>query len=143
MNTPSVSANAVATPRKRRLKKAKRQKYLFVYTALVPVILMFAVLRIIPIAQNLIYSFFDSTIGDPLASFVGLQNYKELFKDDLFLISIKNTTVFAVFVTLFGVLVALGVAILLTNPTKLSALYEMAYFLPVITPMVPVAVVWK
>lgn len=127
----------------RRLNKTKRQRYLFVYCALIPIIAMYAILRIVPIAQNLLYSFFDSSIGNPLAEFVGLRNYKELFTDTLFAVSIKNTTYFAIFVTVFGVLSALIVALMLSTPTRMSVFYETAFFLPVITPMVPVAVVWK
>jgi multiple sugar transport system permease protein len=127
----------------RALNKTTRQKYFFVYTSLIPIIAMFGLLRIIPIAQNFVYGFFHSSIGKPLASFIGLQNYQELFKDPLFLVSIKNTTYFAVFVTVFGVVLALLIALLLASPSRLGFMYEALYFLPVITPMVPVAVVWK
>lgn len=127
----------------KRADRTKRQRYRFVYLSLVPIVALFALLRIIPIGQNIVYSFFESSIGNPLANFVGLQNYKDLFQDDLFGISIRNTTYFAVFVTFFGVVGALCIALLLATPNKLSGFYETAYFLPVITPMVPVAVVWK
>jgi ABC-type sugar transport systems, permease components len=127
----------------RRANRSTRQKYLFVYISIIPIIALFALLRIIPIGQNFVYGFFQSGIGKPLASYVGLQNYSDLFKDALFLTSIRNTTYFAVFVTIFGVLIALLVAVLLATPSRLSFLYEAVYFLPVITPMVPVAVVWK
>jgi multiple sugar transport system permease protein len=127
----------------RLINRTARQRYLFVYCSLIPIVAMYALLRIVPIAQNMLYSFFDSSIGNPLAEFVGLRNYKELFTDKLFGISIRNTTYFALFVTVFGVMGALFVALLLSKQTKLSPLYETAFFLPVITPMVPVAVVWK
>jgi multiple sugar transport system permease protein len=127
----------------RQIDKTKRQRYLFAYGALIPIIAMYAILRIVPIAQNVLYSFFNSSIGNPMAEFVGFSNYKELFSDNLFAISIKNTTIFAVFVTFFGVVIALLVALMLATPSKMSLLYETAFFLPVITPMVPVAVVWK
>lgn len=127
----------------RQIDKTKRQRYIFVYGALIPIIALYAILRIVPIAQNVLYSFFGSSIGNPMAEFVGFSNYKELFADNLFAVSIKNTTIFAVFVTFFGVVIALLVALLLATPSKMSILYETAFFLPVITPMVPVAVVWK
>lgn len=126
-----------------RMNRTKRQRYRFVYLSLIPIVALYALLRIVPIGQNIAYSFFESSIGNPFASFVGLQNYKELFSDTLFGVSIKNTTYFAVFVTFFGVVGSLFVALLLATPNKLSGFYETAYFLPVITPMVPVAVVWK
>jgi multiple sugar transport system permease protein len=126
-----------------RMNRTKRQRYRFVYLSLIPIVALYALLRIVPIGQNIAYSFFESSIGNPFASFVGLQNYKELFTDTLFGVSIKNTTYFAVFVTFFGVVGSPFIALLLATPNKLSGFYETAYFLPVITPMVPVAVVWK
>lgn len=93
--------------------------------------------------QNFIYSFFQSTIGNPFQKFIALKNFQDLFKDDLFILSLRNTTYFAIFVTIFSVLFAVLLASMLSNRSKFGALYETIYFLPVITPMVPVAVVWK
>jgi multiple sugar transport system permease protein len=116
---------------------------LFVYLSLLPIIGLYLILRIIPIGQNFYYSFFSSTITKPAAAFIGLANYRDLFADGLFHTSIKNTTYFAFFVTIFGVIISLMVALMLNKTTRLSPFYEAVYFLPVITPMVPVAVVWK
>jgi len=125
------------------MNKTRRQKLLFVYLSLIPILALYLILRIIPIAQNFFYSFFDSKIGNPAAVFIGLNNYKDLLVDTQFKTSIANTSYFALFVTVFGVLISLLVALLLTRLSRLSPFYEAVYFLPVITPMVPVAVVWK
>jgi multiple sugar transport system permease protein len=125
------------------MNRTSRQKLLFVYLSLLPIVGLYLILRIIPIGQNFYYSFFSSTIARPAAVFTGLANYKELFADGLFHTSIKNTTYFAFFVTVFGVFISLMVALMLNKTTRLSPFYEAVYFLPVITPMVPVAVVWK
>ena len=125
------------------MNKTKRQKLLFVYLSLLPIVGLFLMLRIIPIGQNFYYSFFASKIGNPAAVFIGLENYKDLFKDLLFRTAIKNTSYFALFVTVFGVIISLKIALLLNKLSRLSPFYEAVYFLPVITPMVPVAVVWK
>lgn len=127
-------------------KKVSRndlKKYVFAYTAIIPVFVIYLVLRILPIVRNFIYSFFRAEIGNPTSKFIGFQNFIDLFKDKLFILSLKNTTLFAVFVTIFSVMIALAVALLLSRKTKYGPLMETIYFLPVITPMVPVAVVWK
>ena len=128
---------------KKRPNRTARQKMVFVYLSLLPIIGLYLLIRIIPISQNFYYSFFHSTVVKPDNRFLGLGNYKELFSDELFRTAIFNTTYFALFVTLFGVLISLGVALLLSKKSKMSPLYEAIYFLPVITPMVPVSVVWK
>jgi multiple sugar transport system permease protein len=129
--------------KKRRGNKTTRQKMLFVYLSLLPILGLYMVLRIIPIAQNFYYSFFSSTIAKPAAAFIGLANYKDLFADNLFRTAIRNTSYFALFVTVFGVILSLFAALMLNKTSRMSPFYEAVYFLPVITPMVPVAVVWK
>ncbi len=129
--------------RKFHISEAELGKRIFAYLAIVPVLVLFGFLRIVPIMQNFLYSFFQSSIGRPLESFIGLQNFKDLFQDDLFMISLRNTTYFAVFVTLFSVVFAVFLAALLSSKSRFGGVYETLYFLPVITPMVPVAVVWK
>ncbi len=119
------------------------QKRIFVYIGIIPVLLVYLFLRILPILKNFLFSFFYSTVVNPMAKFAGFANYKELFNDPLFLISLKNTTIFAVSVTVFSVLFAIILALLLSGKTRGGALFETIYFIPVITPMVPVAVVWK
>jgi len=119
------------------------KKRVFAYSAILPVLAIFIFLRIMPIFQNFLYSFFNSTVVNPTNDFAGLQNYIDLFTDTLFLVSLRNTTLFAVCVTVFSVSIALFLALLLSGKTSLGGLYETLYFLPVITPMVPVAVVWK
>lgn len=125
------------------MSKITRNKLLFVYLSLLPIIGIYLIVRIIPISQNFYYSFFLSRIGNPTAMFVGLENYKELLTDKAFHDALKNTTYFAFFVTIFGVIISLLVALLLQKNSKSNPFYETIYFLPVITPMVPVSIVWK
>lgn len=125
------------------INRFELSKRVFAYLALLPIVVIYLVLRIYPIVQNFIYSFYNSTIANPRASFAGLDNYISLFQDRLVLISLRNTTMFAVFVTLFSVLFALGLAALLAGKPRFGGFYEALYFLPVITPMVPVSIVWK
>ena len=119
------------------------KKRIFVYVFVLPVLGIYMFLRIIPILKNFIFSFFSSTIINPMDNFIGFTNYKELFSDPLFLLSIKNTTIFAASVTIFSVAIAILLALMLSGKTRGGTFFETAYFIPVITPMVPVAIVWK
>ncbi len=127
----------------KNINQTTRQKYLFVYLSLLPIIVVYSFLRIIPILENFLYSLFVSGVGKPMKEFAGLRNYIDLFQDELFVISLRNTTYFAVFVTVFSVVIAVLVALKLSHIMRFGGLFETLYFLPVITPMVPVAVVWK
>ncbi|MEA3336755.1 MAG: sugar ABC transporter permease [Chloroflexota bacterium] len=133
----------IALARFFHISRNELNKRMFAYLALLPILAIYLLLRIIPIAQNFIYSFYDSSVVNPRENFVGFQNFIDLFNDHLFLISLRNTTFFAIFLTLFSVTIALGLAALLASKVRLGGWYEAIYFIPVITPMVPVAVVWK
>ena len=77
--------------------------------------------------------------------FIGFDNFSKLFKDKIFITSLANTTLFTILVVLFSFVISLALAIMLNNRRmeRFSAVYELIYFLPVVTPMVPVAVMWK
>lgn len=121
----------------------KTKRYLFCYIALLPVVTLFLWLRVWPAASTINLSFRDWNLIKAYKPYVGLKNYLNLFKDRLFLISLKNTTVFAFATVIFGMLLAMPLALALNRPKKLSGFYQAVYFLPVITPMVPVAVIFK
>jgi len=121
----------------------EQKKRIFAYTTILPVVAIFAFVRIVPIAKNFYYCLFNSTVVSPTASFIGLANFKELMTDPYFLTAIKNTFKFAIWVTVFSVAFAVILAVVLQRRDKMSAFYETLFFLPVITPMVPVSTVWK
>jgi multiple sugar transport system permease protein len=101
------------------------------------------VFRLEPIGRTFLLSFYDWHLVRPLKPFVGLENYRDLLSDENFLLALWNTTVFAVFVVGISVVLGLALAVLLAGGLRLTAAYQAIYFLPVITPMVPMAIAWK
>src|SRR5699024_1584013 len=76
-------------------------------------------------------------------SFAGLENYKELFTDERFIKSIYNTLFYAVVGVPLVIIFSLGVALLLNYGTsKLFSFFRMVYFMPTITNIVAIAVIW-
>ena len=66
------------------------------YAFLLPFLILFAVFVIVPVAVAMYYSLTNYNMIQP-ARFVGMSNYSQLIlDDDVFLISLKNTMVFAV-----------------------------------------------
>lgn len=121
----------------------KKKSLIFCYVGLLPVIILFAILRIYPMFSTIHLSFFNWNLIKPVKPFVGLANYFAIFKDHLFLMAIRNTTIFAFATVLIGIVLSLTLATILNKSTKSSSLYQVIYFLPVITPMVPVSVIFK
>jgi multiple sugar transport system permease protein len=113
-----------------------------------PALILIAVFFCIPVLAALLLSFTDFDIyalGDiGRLRFIGLDNYFRLFRDPLFWTALENTLYF---VTLGGPLsvgTSLGAALLLNHRlVRFKGLFRSLLFLPVVTTLVAVAVVWR
>jgi multiple sugar transport system permease protein len=130
---------AAVTKRKFRLKPG----HWFCIIGLLPIIILYGYLRFIPIVRTMYISFFEWDLVSVRKPFVGLENFKTLFHSDPFLLAIKNTSIIAFGVLIFSVPIAMVIAHLLHRGVRFKSWYEALYFLPYITPMVPVAMTWK
>ena len=97
---------------------------------------------IIPVICSFGLSFVHWDLVNPL-TFAGLENYKNIFFEALFYKILLNTVVFAVSTSVFGVIIPLVLAVILNSKIRGSEFYKTAYFLPFITPMVVIGVVWQ
>ncbi len=75
--------------------------------------------------------------------FIGIDNYISLLTSDEFKLIFKNTIIYAVSVTLFAAIIPLVLASILNSKIRCKELYKTAYFLPFITPMIVIAMVWQ
>ncbi len=97
---------------------------------------------IIPVICSFGLSFSKWDLLNPI-QFVGLANYKEIFYEPLFYKIFWNTVVFALTTSIFGVIIPLILACILNSKIRGSEFYKTAYFLPFITPMIVIGVVWE
>ncbi len=97
---------------------------------------------IIPVICSFGLSFMDWDLINK-AQFVGLRNYKTLFQDPLFGKILLNTFVYAISTSIFAVIIPLVLACILNSKIRGSEFFKTAYFLPFITPMIVVAVLWQ
>ncbi|NQV50144.1 MAG: sugar ABC transporter permease [Candidatus Marinimicrobia bacterium] len=115
---------------------------------LAPALLLIAVFFFIPVLASFLMSFTDfdiySLADSSNARFVGLENYKNLLSDPLFWKAMRNTLYFVFVGVPLSLLVSLGTALLLNSKLiRFMSLFRLAYFLPVVTTLVAVAVVWR
>ncbi|GIF77178.1 carbohydrate ABC transporter permease [Asanoa siamensis] len=113
-----------------------------------PFTVLFLVFMAVPVVVSLVMSFTDlrsTDLRNPFAvNFVGLDNYTRLFSDDLFLRSSVNTLVFVVVGVPLTIVVALAAATALNSGLlRFRALFRVGFYLPVVTSIVAVAVVWR
>ncbi|RJX41272.1 sugar ABC transporter permease [Paenibacillus pinisoli] len=131
----------MATLAKKRFRL--KPHHWFVLLGLTPIIAIYTYLRFIPIVKTFYISLFQWDMVSVDKPFVGLENFVILFQSDPFLTALKNTTIIAFGILIFSVPIALIIAYLLSRGIRFKSWYEAIYFLPYITPMVPVAVTWK
>lgn len=104
---------------------------------------LYLILRIIPIAGTFYLSLHKWNLIGINRPFVGLRNFIGLLADSSYRDSINNTLLYVVLVVAISVVLALLFALAFEKIKKFGSFYEFAYFLPVVIPMVPVAMVWK
>ena len=112
--------------------------WIFILPALIGTLIFI----VIPVICSFGLSFAKWDLLNPI-QFAGLNNYKEIFSDALFYKILWNTIVFALSTSIFGVIIPLILACILNSKIRGAEFYKTAYFLPFITPMVVIGVVWE
>lgn len=108
---------------------------------LLPCLIGTAVFVVIPVFCSFGLSFCDWNLLTEI-KFIGFDNYLELFHEPEFFSVLRNTIVYAVFTTIFAVIIPLFLADILNKKFKLSDFFKTAYFIPFITPMLVIALIW-
>ncbi len=106
-------------------------------------IALFSIIRVYPILRTIWLSFFRYHPTQRNTPFVGLENYQRLLEDDSFHTGLLNTIQFSLLAVVITLTLAFIIAVLLRSIEKVSAVYELLLYIPVVTPWVPAAVIWK
>jgi len=118
------------------------------YIFILPALFVLSIFLFVPIVASFLLSLTSCdiyTITDwKRILFVGLENYISLFKDEVFWKSLKNTFIFVGVGVPLSITVSLFMAIILNESfIKFRSFFRAGYFVPVITTIVAVAVIWK
>ena len=118
------------------------------YAFAAPFLVIFMVFLALPILASFVLSFTDFSLGnlvDPLsAPFVGLKNYARLLGDTTFHQAAFNTAYFVVVGVVLNVALGLAAATALNRGiSRFRALFRVGYYLPVVTSIVAIAVIWR
>ncbi len=111
---------------------------------ILPIFALYLVFRIYPIGQAMYLSLTNYQLGIRKYGFVGLSNYLTLLSNADFLISLKNSLLFAVLTLAFTLLISLAVALIMSRAVIGGiGLLQTLLFLPVVVSVVPSAIVWN
>jgi multiple sugar transport system permease protein len=135
----AMSTSVTIARRSRSLRQSRR---LTAYAFLLPNILGFLALTLIPIVAAFGLSFLNWDFANP-AEYVGVKNFMRLSRDSGFRIALSNTIYYTAVSVPLTIVLALFLAVLLHQKVKGMKWFRTVYFFPEISSIIAVAVVWN
>ena len=132
------TAQVKRTPKKGALKRDDG----WAWVMLLPNVIGFLMFMLIPMVATFVLSFMEyDMLSAP--KFVGLQNYKDMIEDPITRQVTWNTIVYTILTVPVGMVLSLLLAVALDSINYLKRFFRGAYFLPSITSMVVISIVWQ
>ncbi len=110
------------------MKRQFKYPLYFIYPALA----VYSLLFVFPTLSGFAYSFTDWSSYSDEVNFIGLDNYRDLFSEGVLGLALKNTLLYAFFVTIFVNAFGLGLALMLNRSTRMGKFYRTAFYTPVV-----------
>lgn len=108
-----------------------------------PALVLLTIFLFIPMILTLVYSFTDYFALNPdLTHFVGFENFKTIFGDELFTAAFFNNVKFVLIIVPLQTLGALGLALLINKVTVCKKYFKVAFFVPVVMSLAVVSTLW-
>ncbi|WP_062322873.1 carbohydrate ABC transporter permease [Halolactibacillus sp. JCM 19043] len=112
------------------------------YLFIAPQILLFLVFLVYPIFEGLRLSFYNVSYGKE--TFIGFDNYQQLFADPVFTKSLINTVIFVVAIVALTVIFSLFVAsAIFDKNARYVSVIRGSYYVPVMVSMVVMSMIWS
>ena len=109
-----------------------------------PAVILLVVFFLVPVLLAFGLAFTNDRLISPRPPrFVGADNFITLFGDSLFWASLRNTAYFAVVVVPVQAGLALVLALLVNTKVRGTNFYRTVYFIPVVTSMVVISLLWR
>ncbi|MEN2427056.1 carbohydrate ABC transporter permease [Chromobacterium vaccinii] len=121
----------------RKPRKTTLQAYLF----LAPALMLLAAFSFWPVGFGSFLAFTRYNLIDA-PQWVGLDNFRDLFGDELFLSALKNSALYLLVVPMIQLL-AMLLAVLVNNNLPGIKLFRAAYYLPVVTSVSVIGIIWN
>lgn len=106
-----------------------------------PWLIGFVIFMAYPLLASFYYSFTSFSVLKP-PIWIGADNYKELYSDEVFHLTMKNTLLFSAASVPLASVLAIALAMLLNTKVKGMALYRTLFYIPSLVPMVALGVLW-
>ena len=118
-----------------------KQEILWALFFLAPYLIGLIIFWLGPVIASFLISFTKwELVGKPI--WLGFGNYKQLFKDELFIKSLINTAYYTIVSVPLGITLSLLLAVAMNQKLKGIVFYRTAFFMPHISSMVAIALLW-
>ncbi len=120
----------------------RTQDNLIIALFLLPALILFLLFVIFPIFQSVYYSFFNWKGFGPAVDLVGLNNFKKILSDRVFLLALRNGLFIIAFSLLLQLPLSLGLAVLVGRNLPGRVFFRTIFFMPYVLSEVITAIMW-
>ena len=113
-----------------------------IFLFLLPALVLFLLFVIFPIFQSIYYSLFNWKGFGPALDFVGLENFRNILNDRVFLVALRNVLLVIAFSLFIQLPLSLALAVLVGQDMRGRALFRTIFFLPYVLSEVTAALMW-
>ena len=141
----ALAAGGDGAPSRRssRTRRLGRMPTATIVAFLLPALVLYGGFVLYPIVQSMRYSLFDWNGLEPLTDFVGLDNFRRAWGDQLFRNALKHNAIILVVSLLLQLPFAMALAVLLNSKIKGRAVMRTVFFAPYVLSEVVTGVVWR
>lgn len=127
--------------KRKRFNKLALKEWIAAYLFLSPILIIFGYFVLYPMFKGIYISFFDYSLRK--FDFIGLENYKSLLSDEIFIKSLVNTLVIVLGTVPVVIILSLFISLVIykKNPF-LRSLFRGIFYLPAVSSIVSITVVW-
>jgi len=109
---------------------------------LLPALILFFIFVLYPIIQSVYYSMFNWKGFGPAVDFVGVENFKKILTDRVFLIALRNGLLIVTFSLLFQLPLSMFLAVMVARDLPGRAFFRTIFFMPYVLSEVITAYLW-
>jgi multiple sugar transport system permease protein len=131
-----------ARARRRRLGREGRDALIGV-AFILPAVILFLAIIVVPLVEGVLMSFFSISTLTKQATFVGLDNYREILAGDKFWVALRNTLVWATSAAVLQLVSGVGAALILHGRLVGRSAARSIMLFPYMLPMVVAVLVWQ
>jgi multiple sugar transport system permease protein len=140
----AIAATEGAPKRRRSIASVGGHQGIIGFAMASPAVILLIVFFFVPVALAFGLAFTNARLVSPRpATFVGIDNFANLFTDSVFWASLRNTLYFAVIVVPVQAGLALVLALLVNAKVRGKNFFRTVYFLPVVTSIVVISLLWS